>query len=331
MIITKTPFRMSFFGGGTDFPDFYRHHGGTVLSTTIDKYCYVTLRDLPALYPYHTEVVYSKTERVGAIGEIEHPLVREALLFQGVDRVHLAYDADLPARSGLGTSSAFAVGLLLAIHEKRGEHPTKQELAREAIYLERTLCRESGGVQDQIATAFGGFNRIDFEGEDFTVTPVNISAERRLALRENLMLFFTGTSRYSMELQAAHQAVLQDKAAELCRMRDMAREATALLSGTGSLDEFGALLDEGWRLKRGMTDRITNTHIDDLYARAMAAGALGGKLLGAGGGGFLLFYVPREKQDAVRAALADLTQIPFSFENEGARLLDLDGADHRAR
>ena len=321
MIITKTPFRTSFFGGGTDFPDFYREHGGTVLSATIDKYCYVTLRDLPSLYPYQSEVVYSKTERVLTVEEIEHPLVREALLWQGLSSVHVAYDADLPARSGLGTSSAFAVGLLHAIHAARGEGVSKRDLAREAIYLERTLCRESGGVQDQIAAAFGGLNRIDFEGEDFTVTPVRISPHRRAALCENLMLFFTSVSRSSMVLQEAHQAALSKKTAELCRLRDLAREATALLESERTLDDFGVLLHEEWCLKRGITDRITNSDIDGWYARAMAAGALGGKLLGAGGGGFLLFYVPGEKQAAVRAALADLREAAFEFENEGTTVL----------
>ena len=321
MIITKTPFRMSFFGGGTDFPDFYRKHGATVLSATIDKYCYVTLRDLPALYPYSSEAVYSKTERVGAVYEIEHPLIREALLWQGLSRVHVAYDADLPARSGLGTSSAFAVGLLHAIHQKRGEDVTRAELAREAIYLERTLCRESGGVQDQIAAAFGGLNRIDFEGEDFTVTPLSLEPMRLQALQASLMLFFTGVSRYSMELQTAHQAALPQKTAELCRMRDMAREGAALLESTASLDDFGVFLHEGWRLKRSITDRITNAYIDDLYDRARAAGAIGGKLLGAGGGGFLLFYVPSERRAAVRKALEGLKEIPFSFENKGTHRL----------
>lgn len=321
MITTKTPFRMSFFGGGTDFPDFYRKHGGTVLSTTFDKYCYVTLRALPRLYTYDSEFVYSKTERVNDNREIEHPLIREAMLWQNVQHVRLTYDADLPARSGLGTSSAFAVGLLHAIHAARGEQVTKDMLAREAIYLERTLCRESGGVQDQIATAYGGFQRIDFEGEDFTVTPVQIPPARKVALSERLMIFFTGVSRVSAELQTAHQAALEDRTSELCRMRDMAREATALLEGDAPLDDFGALLHEGWCLKRGITNRITNGYIDELYGRALVAGALGGKLLGAGGGGFLLFYVPQERQAAVRTALAELREAPFSFESEGTSLL----------
>ena len=321
MIITKAPFRMSFFGGGTDFPDFYAAHGGTVLSSTIDKYCYVTLRDLPSLYPYQSEVVYSKTERVEDLREIEHPLVREALLWQDLHRVHVAYDADLPARSGLGTSSAFAVGLLLAIHQKRKETISRKDLAREAIYLERTLCREDGGVQDQIAAVFGGLNRIDFEGEDFTVTPLSVSPSRKAELEAQMMLFFTGVSRTSAELQTAHRAALEKKAAELCRMRDMAREAAGLLEGEAPLTRFGELLDEGWQLKRGITERITNSHIDDLYARAKGAGALGGKLLGAGGGGFLLFFVPQERRAAVRMALPELKEVSFSFEDQGAHVL----------
>lgn len=319
MVLTKTPFRMSFFGGGTDFPDFYRRHGGTVLSSTFDKYCYVTLRTLPRLHAYDSEFVYSRIERVRDNREIVHPLIREAMLWQDVQHVRMTYDADLPARSGLGTSSAFAVGLLHAIHAARGEQITKETLAREAIYLERTLCREDGGAQDQIAAAYGGMNRIDFTGEGFRVTPVRISSARKAQLNENLMLFFTGVSRYSMELQAAHQAALPDRTRELCRMRDMAIEATALLEGDAPLADFGALLHEGWCLKRSITDRITNGHIDALYQKALAAGALGGKLLGAGGGGFLLFFVPSERQEAVRAALAGLEEVSFSFEGEGSR------------
>lgn len=321
MVVTKTPFRMSFFGGGTDFSAFYSTHGGTVLSTTFDKYCYVTLRHLPPFFDYTSEFIYSRTERVRDNKEILHPAIREAMIWQDVHRVHLAYEADLPARSGLGTSSAFAVGMLHAIHAARGEPTDARTLAREAIYLERTLCRESGGVQDQIAAAFGGFNRIDFTDEDFTVTPVQITPARKSALAGRLLLFFTGISRYAMELEAAHEQAISDSIAAHIRMRDMAREATALLEGTAPLDDFGAMLHEGWCLKRGITDRITNDHIDTCYKRAMDAGALGGKLLGAGGGGFLLFYVPEEKQEAVRAALADLVEIPFSFESDGSQVI----------
>ena len=265
--------------------------------------------------------MYSKTERVGAVDEVEHPAIREALRWQGLSRVRLTYDADLPARSGLGTSSAFAVGMLYAMHAAKGEAVTPQALAEEAIYLERTLCGESGGVQDQIAAAFGGLNRIDFEGDAFRVTPLAVTEARRVELAENLMLFFTGVSRFSMELQAAHQQAIPQKTRELCRMRDMAREGADLLLGTGALADFGLLLHEAWCLKRGMTASITNDGIDALYEKAVEAGALGGKLLGAGGGGFLLFYVEKEKQEAVRKALAPLVEIPFAFTDTGTRLV----------
>lgn len=321
MIVTKTPFRMSFFGGGTDFPEFYREHGGTVLSTTFDKYCYVSLRRLPPLFPYENELVYSRTERVSRVGEIMHPAIREALCWQGLSHVRLTYDADLPARSGLGTSSAFSVGMLHAMHVAKGEDVTPLMLANEAIELERVRCGESGGLQDQIAAAFGGFNRIDFEGDSFTVTPLAVSAARKQALSDCLMLFFTGVSRYSMELQAAHRQAIPNKTTELCLMRDMARAGAELLLGDRPLAELGHLLHEGWCLKRGIAAAITNEEINALYDKARRAGALGGKLLGAGGGGFLLFYVEPDKQAAVRAALAPLVEIPFEFTDTGSRLV----------
>lgn len=320
MVITRTPFRMSFFGGGTDFPDFYRLHGGTVLSCTFDKYCYVTLRHLPHFFAYESEFVYSRIERVNGVDEIQHPAIREALRWQQLWGVRLNYEADLPARSGLGTSSAFAVGMLHAIHALRGEERNKKALAEEAIHLERTLCRECGGVQDQIAAAFGGLNRIDFDEKGFTVTPVDVSAEQKAALSDRLMLFFTGISRFSAELQTAHQSALGSKTAELLAMKKMANEAERVLKN-GSLDDFGRMLHEAWQIKRGITDRITNEGIDALYNRARAAGALGGKLLGAGGGGFLLLYVDEAHQPAVRAALSHLVEVPFRFEESGTTLL----------
>lgn len=320
MVITRTPFRMSFFGGGTDFPDFYRRNGGTVLSASFDKYCYVTLRHLPRFFDYESEFVYSRIERVNRIDDVQHPAIREALRWQRLWGVRLNYEADLPARSGLGTSSAFAVGMLHAIHALRGEVTSKKALAEEAIYLERTLCRECGGVQDQIAAAFGGLNRIDFDEKGFTVTPVEISAERKAALSDNLMLFFTGISRFSAELQTAHQSALGSKTAELLTMKKMANEAERVLK-SGDLNDFGRMLHEAWQIKRGITDRITNEEIDALYDRARAAGATGGKLLGAGGGGFLLLYVDEAHQPAVRAALSHLVEVPFRFEESGTTLL----------
>ena len=321
MIVTKTPFRMSFLGGGTDFPEFYRTHGGTVISTTFDKYCYVSLRQLPPLFSYENEVVYSKTERVTGVDEIAHPAIREALRWQGLSRVRLTYDADLPARSGLGTSSAFAVGMLHAMHVAKGEAVTPRMLAEEAIYLERTLCGESGGVQDQIAAAFGGFNRIDFEGDSFTVTPLAISPARLSTLSGNLMLFFTGVSRFSMELQEAHRQAIPAKQSELCLMRDMARTGADLLVRDGSLADFGLLLHEAWQLKRSIATSITNRGIDELYDKAIRAGALGGKLLGAGGGGFLLFYVEPANREAVKNALSPLVEVPFDFTTNGTSLV----------
>lgn len=321
MIVTKTPFRMSFFGGGTDFSEFYREQGGTVLSTTFDKYCYVSLRRLPPLFPYESELVYSRTERVRAIGEIEHPAIREALRWQGLSRVRLTYDADLPARSGLGTSSAFAVGMLHAIHVAKGEPVTPLMLAEEAIELERVRCGESGGVQDQLATAFGGLNRMDFEGDSLTVTPLAVSPDRRAALAGNLLLFFTGVSRFSMALQEAHRRAIPEKKRELCLMRDMARTGVELLLGGAPLSDFGLLLHEAWCLKRGIAAAITNDEIDALYQRARGAGALGGKLLGAGGGGFLLFYAEPDRQEAVRRALSPLVEIPFNFTDTGTALV----------
>lgn len=321
MITVKTPFRMSFFGGGSDFPDFYREHGGTVLSATFDKFCYVTLRALPSLFDYKSEFVYSRTERVRDNSEIVHPAIREAMRWQGVENVRLTYDADLPARSGLGTSSSFAVGMLHAIHAMRGEAVTPRMLADEAIYLERVLCRECGGVQDQIAAAFGGFNRIDFDKNGYTVTPLLIGKERKRELQNSLLLFFTGTSRFSAELQVAHQAALTDKRVELCRMAQMAREACVLLESDAPLSLFGKMLNRAWQIKRGITDEITNDVIDAYYQKAITAGALGGKLLGAGGGGFLLFYVEEASKAAVREALGGLTEISFAFEDNGSQII----------
>jgi len=312
---------MSFFGGGTDFPDFYKKHGGSVISTTFDKYCYVMVRHLPPFFEYRTELVYSKTERVKEIGEIVHPAIREAMKYMDMHDLRVGYEADLPARSGLGTSSSFAVGMLNAFYALKGKYADKRKLADEAIYLERTLCAEKGGVQDQIAASFGGFNRIDFSADGYQVNPIILSAERKAALNQNLMLFFTGLSRFSSDVQVAYEKKLEDKKNELLEMLSLVDDAQNILTGKGDLNEFGRLLDVSWQLKRGITNEITTESIDHLYAAAMAAGALGGKLLGAGGGGFLLLYVEPERQNDVRQALSSLMQVPFSFENDGTRVL----------
>ncbi|UOO37039.1 kinase [Oscillospiraceae bacterium CM] len=321
MIITQTPFRMSFFGGGTDFPDFYREHGGCVLSTTFDKYCYVTVRHLPRFFEYATEVSYSQIERVSTADELHHPAVREAMKFLDIHEIRLTYEADLPARTGLGTSSAFAVGMLNAFYALKGKYADRKKLADEAIFLERVLCAESGGEQDQIATSFGGFNRIDFAADGYTVSPVIVSPARKKALHENLMLFFTGFSRDSFAIQQSTQAHLKDKTPELLEMLGLVDAAEKILTSEGDLDDFGRLLDVGWQLKRGLNSRISSDFIDVVYETAKRSGALGGKLLGAGGGGFVLLYVEKDRQQAVKDALEQLLYVPFDFENGGSRVL----------
>ncbi|MGP1348690.1 MAG: GHMP family kinase ATP-binding protein [Stomatobaculum sp.] len=324
MIITQTPFRMSFFGGGTDLPEFYREHGGAVLSTTFDKYCYVNVRHLPRFFDYSTELSYSKIERVTEIGDIQHPAIREAMRMLDMREIRLSYEADLPARSGLGTSSSFAVGMLNAFYALKGKYADKKKLADEAIYLERVLCKEAGGLQDQIAAAFGGLNLIRFHADGYTVNPVIASPDRKQRLNESLMLFFTGFSRFSADIQTETGRVIRDKTAELKEMLALVDEAERVLTSGMALDEFGRMLDHSWKLKRGISAKISTDSIDALYAKAIRAGALGGKLLGAGGGGFLLFYVEKGHQDAVRAALADLLYVPFSFENTGTRVIFYD-------
>lgn len=321
MIITQTPFRMSFFGGGTDFPDFYKEHGGAVISTSFDKYCYVNVRHLPRFFDYATELSYSKIERVVDVEEIKHPAIREAMKFLDMHELRLTYEADLPARSGLGTSSSFAVGMLNAFYALKGKYADKKKLADEAIYLERVLCKESGGIQDQIAAAFGGLNRINFNAEGYEVKPVIISPERKRQLNRNLMLFFTGFSRFSSDIQETTQKALGDKEKQLLEMLSLVDDAERILTSKTDLNEFGRLLDYTWKLKRGISSQISTGTIDDLYDRGMKAGALGGKLLGAGGGGFLLFYVEEDKREAVHQAMEDLLYVPFRFENSGTRVI----------
>lgn len=330
MVITQTPFRMSFFGGGTDFPGFYNEHGGAVISTTFDKYCYVNVRHLPPFFEYSTELSYSKIERVKNIDEINHPSIRECMRYLDMCDIRLTYEADLPAKSGLGTSSSFAVGMLNAFYSLKGKYKSKRELADDAIYLERELCNEAGGVQDQIAVAFGGFNRIDFSADGYQVTPVVMSNERKEILNDNLMMFFTGFSRFSSDIQTSTQAVLKDKTAQLLEMYSLVDTAQGILTDKNSdLNDFGRLLDHTWKLKRGITTRISTNSLDEIYEKAMSAGALGGKLLGAGGGGFFVFYVEPEKRKSVMQALDKLLYIPFRFEDSGTRVIYFDAEDYQ--
>ena len=313
---------MSFFGGGTDFPAFFKEHGGAVISTTFDKYCYVTVRHLPRFFEYSTHLTYSKEEKVSDTEEIRHPAIRNAMRFLDMQEIRLTYESDLPARSGLGTSSSFAVGMLEAFYALKGKYADKRRLADDAIYLERELCGEAGGIQDQIAASFGGLNRIDFSADGYSVRPVVIHPERKKCLNDNLMLFFTGFSRFSSDIQEITGKSMRDKTSELLEMYGLVDEAEKILTDKNAdLDGFGRLLDHTWRLKRGISDGISTNSIDAQYALAKNAGAIGGKLLGAGGGGFLLFYVPQERQENVREALKELMCVPFKFENEGTRII----------
>ena len=326
MIITKTPFRMSFFGGGTDMEDFFKTHGGAVLSTTFDKYCYVNVRHLPPFFDYRTELSYSKTERVTSIESIQHPAIRNAMKMLNMHEIRLTYEADLPARSGLGTSSSFAVGMLSAFYALKGKYADKKKLADEAIYLERVLCGEAGGWQDQIAASYGGFNRINFNKDGtYDVLPIIISPERKKQLDHNLMMFFTGFTRFSSDVQKANAASPETKEAKekrLLEMLDLVDDAEDVLTNKKrDLDEFGRLLDHTWKLKRQTGSAVSTSNIDALYQRGIEAGALGGKLLGAGGGGFLVFYVQPEKREALKAAMHDLLYVPFHFEDGGSRVL----------
>lgn len=321
MVITRTPFRMSFFGGGTDMSEFYMEHGGAVISTTFDKYCYVNVRHLPRFFDYKNQITYSKIERVQATEKIQHPAVREAMKYMDMHELIITYDADLPARTGLGTSSSFAVGMLNAFYALKGKYAGKRQLADDAIYLERELCQEAGGIQDQIAASFGGLNRIDFTADGYNVAPIIISPEKKQELNSNLMLFFTGFSRFSSNIQTDTKSHIKDKTKQLLEMKALVDEAEKILYNNSDINEFGKLLDYTWKLKRQTGNKISTDEIDILYNKAIEAGALGGKLLGAGGGGFLLFYVEREHQNQVRKALSDLLEVPFKFENVGTEVI----------
>ena len=324
MIISRTPYRLSFFGGGTDYPAWYREHGGAVLSAAINRYCHLTCRWLPPFFAHHSRIVYSVIEDVPDNEAIRHPAVRECLRFLGVsDGIEIHHDGDLPKMTGLGTSSSFAVGLLNALHRLL-EHPaaTPMQLAREAIHVERDLCREHVGSQDQTAAAFGGLNHIRFAPDDsLEVAPVELSAGRLAEFESSLMLFFTGFSRYASEVVTEQLDNLPRKTRELTEMAAMVPEGLRILRGAGDLADFGRLLHESWMLKRSLSSRVSTAEIDAMYAAARAAGALGGKIAGAGGGGFLLLFVPPDRRAAVRQALASLLHVPFRIDFTGSRIL----------
>ena len=323
MIISRTPFRISFFGGGTDYPGWYEQHGGAVLSAAINRYCYLTCRTLPPFFDHRFRIAYSIMESVKTIEEIKHPAVRACLQHLNIENgLEIHHDSDLPKQSGLGTSSSFAVGLLNVLHRQQGHHPSKLELAHEAIHIERNLCRENVGSQDQMATAVGGVNRINFgPGEQIKVEPVGLPPERLAYLESHLMLFFTGFSRFASEIVTEQLQNMPSKTVELSTLHQFVDQGIKILADGGEIDAFGKLMHEGWKLKRSLSSRISKPEIDAVYEAGLAAGALGGKLCGAGGGGFLLMFARPEKHAAVKAALSSCLHVPFSFDHHGSKII----------
>lgn len=325
MIITATPFRISFLGGGTDYPAWFRRNGGAVLSVTINKYCYLQCRNLPPFFEYKNRVVWSRIETTSDSDSIEHPAVREAFRYLGITQgLEVHHFGDLPARTGLGSSSSFAVGLLHALYGLRGEIVSKRRLADEAIHLEQTLLKENVGIQDQIAAAFGGLNRVDISPNGgYEVQPVLMSEARKREFEEHLILLFTGIARHASAIAQKQVDVLakREKDDVVRRMQALVGEGLELLANGRDLGAFGELLDESWQLKRSISDAVSTAAVDEIYARARAAGAIGGKLLGAGGGGFMLLYVKPAQRAQLSAALSDYLQIPFRFERSGSRIV----------
>jgi len=323
MIISRTPFRVSFFGGGTDYPGWYRQHGGQVLSTAIDKYCYITLRYLPPFFEHRIRAVYSKMEICQNFEELKHPAIRETLRFLKFERnLEIHHDGDLPARSGMGSSSSFTVGLLHALYALRGQMPTKEQLAREAIHIEQDLIGETVGSQDQCAAAYGGFNHIIFHRDgEIEIQPLTLGRPRLQELSDHLMLFYTGIMRTASSVAQTYVENLNEKENLLHTMHGMVDEGIRILQSNRCICGFGELLHETWQAKRKLSSSVSNGVVDDLYERARANGAIGGKLIGAGGGGFLLLFVSPSAQDRVREELNELLHVPFEFCRHGSQII----------
>ena len=326
MVISRTPYRISFFGGGTDYPAWYRQHGGTVLATTIDKYCYLTCRYLPPFFHHRIRLVYSQIENCQTVDEIAHPAVREVLRYLEIGRgVEIHHDGDLPARSGMGSSSSFTVGLLHALYALKGQMPNKQQLAKESIHVEQTLLKETVGCQDQVLASHGGFSHIDFlTNGEIRVRPVTVGPARLAELNSHLMLFFTGIERTASQVAEMYANNTDGNQRELRTMQSLVEKGISILNSAVDITAFGELLREAWETKRSISPNISTGHVDDLYRRAMGAGAVGGKLLGAGGGGFLLLFVPPSRQQEVREQLGELIYVPFNFEFSGSQIIFFD-------
>jgi D-glycero-alpha-D-manno-heptose-7-phosphate kinase len=338
MIISRTPFRISFFGGGTDYPAWYRKHGGSVLATTIDKFCYITCRYLPPFFEHRYCVIYSKMEYCQTLDEISHPAVREVLRYLRLERgVEIHHDGDLPARSGLGSSSAFTVGLLHAGYALMGRMTGKHQLAMESIHLEQDVLKETVGSQDQVLAAYGGFNHISFlPNGEIAVRPVTVGQDRLRELNSHLMLFYTGIKRTASNVAATYVDGIDDRKRQLRLMKDLVEEGVSIVNGAQDLSAFGELLHEGWQAKRSLSATVSNSSVDGIYDAARSAGALGGKLIGAGGGGFLLLFAPPDCQQAVREKLGKLIHVPVKFEFSGSQIIFCDrqedySAEEKAR
>jgi D-glycero-alpha-D-manno-heptose-7-phosphate kinase len=323
MIISRTPYRISFFGGGTDYPAWYRRHGGAVLATTIDKYCYLTCRYLPPFFEHRIRVVYSKIESVQHAGEIAHPSVREVIRFLKLDRgLEIHHDGDLPARSGMGSSSAFTVGLLNGLYALQGRMVSKQQLARESIHIEQDLLHENVGSQDQVLAANGGLNHVQFMSNgEISVRPITIPVRRMQELCDHLLLLYTGIKRTSSDVAQSYVHDLEARKRQLRIMKDLVEEGIGILTGGGDLTAFGELLHEAWQAKRSLSSSVSNGQVDALYTQALEAGAVGGKLTGAGGGGFLLLFVPPDRQEAVRERLPGFIHVPIKIDFSGSQII----------
>jgi D-glycero-alpha-D-manno-heptose-7-phosphate kinase len=324
MIISRTPHRISFLGGGTDYPSWYLEHGGKVLGAAIDKYCYITCRYLPPFFSHKHRIVYSKIETINHVNEIQHPSVKETVKYLNIEQgVEIHHDGDIPARSGMGSSSAFTVGLLKTLYALDGKVISKEDLYKEAIHIEQNLIKENVGSQDQVWAACGGLNTIEFlQNGEIIVEPIVMKEEYLRSFENRFMLFFTGLSRDASVIAQEQIQNTQRNKNELFKMKELVDEAYKILtSGKDDFVEFGRLLNEAWKLKKRLSTKITNSDIDSIYEAAIKNGAVGGKLCGAGGGGFILLYVEPENHDRVTKALGNFLHVPFKFDFSGSEII----------
>ena len=324
MIISKTPFRISFFGGGTDYPEWYHENGGSVLATTIDKYCYISCRHLPPFFEHKHRIVYSKVESVKTTEEIQHPVVRAVLSNLSItDGLEIHHDADLPARSGLGSSSSFTVGLINVLNALKGLQISKQDLAKQATYIEQEVLKETVGSQDQVLAAFGGFNRIDFHPDDsFNISPVIINKDLVEQLQSHMLLFFTGLSRFSSDIARDKVSNFTNRFQELTQIKEMVDEGMSILQSPSTpIMDLGKLMHESWKLKRSLSVKVSTPKIDEIYEAGIKAGATGGKILGAGGGGFILFFAEPKNHKKIIERLKSLVHVVFHFDDVGSKIV----------